>query len=82
MTDTALLRERIKNSGLKLNFIAERMGLSRFGLAKKINNDTQFYAGEIDKMCEILGITSVDECMAIFFAKEVDKKSTEDIDDE
>lgn len=76
MTDTELLRRRIKDSGLKIGYIAEKMGLSRFGLTKKINNESQFFAGEIDKMCEILNITSIKERMRIFFVKEVDKTST------
>ena len=69
MTDTEMLRKRIKDSGLKLGYIAEKMGLSRFGLAKKINNESQFFASEIDKMCEILNISSTKERMMIFFTK-------------
>lgn len=76
MTDTELLMEYIKNSGLKLIYIAECLGLSRFGLAKKINNETEFKASEIEKMCEILHIDSMEERKKIFFAKEVDKNST------
>ena len=76
MTDTELLMEYVKKSGLKLLYIAECLGLSRYGLAKKINNETEFKASEIEKMCEILHIDSMEERKKIFFAKEVDKKST------
>lgn len=76
MTDTELLMEWIKNSGLKLGFIAEKLGLTRFGLSKKINNITEFKASEIEKMCEILHIDSMEDRKRIFFAKEVDKEST------
>jgi hypothetical protein len=69
MTNTELLMEYFKNSGLKLGFIAEKVGLSRYGLAKKINNDTEFKASEIEKLCELLHITSMEDRSRIFFAK-------------
>ena len=72
MTDTLRLRERIKDSGLKYQYIADKMGLSRFGLMKKIENETEFKTSEVEKLCEILSIDSLDERMAIFFAKEVE----------
>jgi transcriptional regulator with XRE-family HTH domain len=76
VTNTLRLRERIKDSGLKYQYIADKMGLSRFGLMKKIENETEFKTSEVEKLCEILSIDSLDERMAIFFAKEVENKST------
>lgn len=76
MTDTVLLLEYVKRSGLKLGFIAEKMGLSRFGLAKKINNENEFKASEIDVLCDILRIDSLEDRQRVFFAKEVEYKST------
>lgn len=72
MTNTVLLKEKIKSSGLKLSFIAEQMGLSRCGLYKKINNLSPFNQYEIEKLCCLLKITSTCEKEAIFFAKFVD----------
>lgn len=72
MTNTVLLKEKIKNSGLKLSFIAEQMGLSRCGLYHKVNNLRPFNQYEIEKLCCLLKITSVNEKEAIFFAKNVD----------
>ena len=72
MTDTKLLRAKIKSSGLKMNFIAEFVGLSRSGLNNKINNLRPFNQYEIEKMCSVLRITSTREKEAIFFAKCVD----------
>jgi hypothetical protein len=69
MTNTDLLKEKIEKSGLKIGFIADFVGISRQLLWKKINNLTPFNQYEIDKMCEVLRITSLKEKEAIFFAK-------------
>lgn len=76
MTNTERLKELIKSCGLKMGFIAEKLGLSDYGLAKKINNETEFKASEIDKLCSILQIKSLDDKEAIFFAKQVELNST------
>lgn len=76
MTNTQLLRDRILASGLKYQYIAKEMGLSRVGLMNKIENVTEFKTSEVEMLCDILRITSIEERMAIFFAKEVANKST------
>lgn len=38
MTDEILLRRKIKEKGLKINFIANELGLSTYGLMLKIQN--------------------------------------------
>ena len=73
MTDTALLKEQIARSGLKMNYIAERMGLSRMGLYNKVNNRRPFNQHEIETLCQLLQIRSTQEKIAIFFAIEGDK---------
>lgn len=73
MTNTELLEERIDKSGYKKSYIAKAIGLkSTFGLSKKIRNENEFKASEIDALCELLGINSLEERQRIFFAKEVD----------
>lgn len=72
MTDTKRLKERIARSGLKLAFIAQRMGLSRMGLYNKINNRRPFNQYEIEALCQVLQIVSVHEKEAIFFARNAD----------
>lgn len=72
MTNTNLLKMKIEKSGLKIGFIADYVGISRQLLWKKINNKTPFNQYEIEKMCRILGITSLREKEAIFFAENVD----------
>ena len=76
MTDTVLLKERIARSGLKLGYIAQRMGLSRMGLYNKINNRRPFNQYEIETLCQLLQIRSVNEKIDIFFASRVDKYET------
>ena len=77
MTNTELLIERIADSGLKRVFIAKKMGLSAYGLAKKINNENEFKVSEIQTLCDILGIQTLEEMESIFFAQKVDLKSTQ-----
>lgn len=76
MTNTKLLNNVIASRGLKKSWLAQQMGLSAYGLALKINNRNQFNAGEIQKMCNILGIIDLAEKDSIFFANSVDKLPT------
>ena len=72
MTNTALLEEIIKESGYKRSYIAKAIGLkSAYGLAKKIRNESEFKAKEINALCELLKIDSLEEKERIFFAPEV-----------
>lgn len=73
MTNTEMLRDAIKKSGLKLEFIAEKLGITRFSLFKKIENVTEFKTSEVQKMCDVLQITDPQDKEAIFFAQKVDE---------
>lgn len=75
MTDTKLLEDKIRESGYKRYSIAERMGISAYALAMKIDNEREFKASEIDALCKLLNI-DIEERMRIFFAAKVDFKST------
>lgn len=69
MTNTVLLEEYISNSGYKRSYIAKAIGLkSAYGLAKKIRNENEFKATEINALCELLNINSLEEKDRIFFA--------------
>ena len=69
MTNTELLNKRIEESGYKRSYIAKAIGLkSTYGLSKKVNNETEFKASEIEKLCELLNIDTLEERKAIFFA--------------
>lgn len=76
MTDTVRLNDEIKKSGLKKGWIASELGLSSYGFHRKINNINQFKAGEIKGLCQLLNITSLEKKDEIFFADDVDKKTT------
>lgn len=68
MTDTKELRRRIEEKGLKYGFIASQLGISRYALQMKIDNDSEFRVSEVDALANILGL-SILEKDAIFFAK-------------
>ncbi len=68
MLNKELLKKKISSKGLKLSYIADKLSLTRFGLAKKINKDTEFKASEIVTMVELLDL-SLEEKEKIFFNK-------------
>ena len=69
MTDTEKLKQKIKESGYRIAFIAERLGLSYPGFKKKVDNESEFKASEILSLTEMLGL-SAEEQEAIFFVAE------------
>lgn len=72
MTDTTRLNKIIEETGLKKKFLAQKLGLTPYGLAKKINGETEFKASEITKICQILDIQDIQDKWSIFFANKVD----------
>lgn len=69
MTNTELLEKKIDESGYKKSYIAKAIGLkSAYGLAKKIRNENEFKAKEINALCDLLNIDSLEEKERIFFA--------------
>ena len=73
MVNTKLLREKIDSKGLKLSFVAKKIGLkSRFGLMNKINNETEFTTSEVKALCELLDIDTWEEMREIFFTNDVE----------
>lgn len=69
MTNTEKLNDRIKASGLKKSYIAKTLGIVDATLSRKINNAQDFKAGEIGKLCKLLGIDTLEEKDDIFFAE-------------
>jgi hypothetical protein len=76
MTNTELLNEYIDRAGVKRNHLARALGLSPYGLARKIRNESEFKVSEIRKLQSILNINTHAELMAVFFVDAVDLKST------
>ena len=75
MTDGELLREKIKNAGIKLTFVAESLGISKQALDRKLRDGADFKAYQMIILKDMLRLTNK-EARDIFFAKNVDKNST------
>lgn len=76
MTDTEKLQEYIDRSGLKQAFIAKQLGLTSYGFARKRDNLGEFKPSEIDALCILLHIDTLEERFAVFFAPQVEVEST------
>ena len=76
MTNSNLIRQTIKDRGLKIKFVAEKMGLSHYGLQKKMDNLTEFKVSEVQAFCDAVGGLARDDMIRIFFADEVDYPAT------
>ena len=69
MTNTELLKRKIDESGLLKSAILNAMGIKSYAtLRAKIENESEFTASEMDKLCDILHINK-SQRGAIFFAK-------------
>lgn len=68
MTNTKLLEEAIEKSGYKKSYIAKVMGITRYCLTRKIRNENEFKASEINTLCNLLKIETAAEKERIFFA--------------
>ena len=73
MTNTALLEQLIRDSGLKLSFIADKMGITRQALYKKIRGIVQFTGPEIKALCDLLNLRTWARIQPVFFADNVSK---------
>lgn len=66
MTDTTLLKDVMRASGLKLGFIAEKLGMSRQSLYRCLKGKTEFKQSQIAALCDILSLNNED-MKRIFF---------------
>ncbi len=57
MTDTVKLRQRIRDSGYRMSFISSAIGISRYSLQRKIDNDSEFKISELYSLSRLLGLT-------------------------
>lgn len=71
MTNFELLEEKIRLSGKKKEYLAKRCGMSRQGFRNCCQNVSEFRTGQVQILCEELGITTLEERQAIFFAQDV-----------
>ena len=66
MTDSKALRALIAERGLKLKYVAEHLGLSKYGFQLKLDNKREFKTSEVSALCELLKISSLREKERIF----------------
>lgn len=69
MVDTELLEQKIIESGKKIGYLAEKLGISRQYFRMKCKNKADFTNGETNILCEELNITDLTEKEKIFFKK-------------
>ena len=68
MIATQLLDYYIEQSGLKISFIVEKLGISRNGFDKKRKGLIPFRVSEVYVLCDLLHIPN-DEKPKIFYPK-------------
>ena len=66
MTDRKLLDKRIEECGYRLDFIAEKLGITRATLRNKRIGKAEFTASEIRILSNLLHIDSGEEIRQIF----------------
>ncbi|EOS60943.1 hypothetical protein C815_00951 [Firmicutes bacterium M10-2] len=66
MVNTQLLKKKIKSSGLKMKYLAKKLGISQYGLSLKIDGVNEFKASEIKIISQELKI-GPEEKEIIFF---------------
>ena len=69
MTNRELLEEKIRRSGLKKGYIAEKLGVTPSTFSALLNNKSEFKASQISIICKLLNIQDDAEVKAIFFAQ-------------
>lgn len=71
MTDFALLKEKIKETGMTMKAIAEKTGILRETLYNRLNGKGEFSASEIIALSKVLSLSNEirDE---IFFGEKVE----------
>lgn len=75
MVDTELLEQKIIESGKKIGYLAEKLGISRQYFRMKCKNKADFTNRETDILCDELSITTLTEKEKIFFKKQTKTKT-------
>lgn len=75
MADTSRLKGRIVEKGFTITSFADKVGISRQSLGKKLNGSRDFTVSEIFGICEALNITRP-EIGDYFFTPKVPKTET------
>lgn len=72
-----LLKEVIKDRGIKLTSLADKIGISRQSLSQKLNGEREFTQGEILAIKNNLQLSDLDFVL-IFFGSDVEENSTKE----
>lgn len=70
--DLNKLNEIIKDSGITKVALAKKLNLSHQGLYSKLNGDSDFTRGEVEKLCHVLHIDDLELKESVFFNSKVD----------
>lgn len=76
MTNSELLKAKIKQCGISKGHICKKLDLSYGSLKKKLDGVVDFRLGEVETICNVLNINTMEEKNDIFFASNVEKNST------
>ena len=78
MTDSKKLSDEITDSGMTITAIAKKIGITREGFYKKLNNETEFKASEISALQKIItaGVEKVNDDSFIMPEKNVTLRAT------
>lgn len=71
MTNVTLLRQKIDDSGLKMAYIAEQLGVTPQGLYKKLKDGSDWLFSQVMIIKKLLQLSD-DEVNAIFFNDDVE----------
>lgn len=66
MVNTELLKTKIKESGFKMKFLADKLNLSEYGFALKVSGKNEFKLSEMKYLSEILNISNEDRNLIFF----------------
>ena len=57
MTNSERLRKKVEEFGITFTFLAEKIGITRESLYKKMRNETEFKASEISGVAKTLRLS-------------------------
>ena len=75
--NNGLLKEVIRESGVKVSVLADKVGISRQSLSMKLNGERRFDQGEIMALKTSLHLSD-EQFMQIFFNDDVDSLPTKE----
>lgn len=78
MTDLKMLNDLVYGSGYKIQFIAERCGLTYQGFLNKLKGESEFKTTEAGKLRDILMLDDA-TFQAVFFSRTVGIADTSEV---